>query len=68
MRLDLTPEQKEARRKERNARTFSDAAYRHYDTSEGFGSAEEWFRKASETLGENLRTCAPRPQTQNQGS
>ena len=54
MRLNLTPEQKEARRKERNARTFSDAAYRHYDTSEGFGSAEEWFRKASETLGENL--------------
>ena len=51
MRLNLTPEQKEARRKERNARTFSDAAYRHYDTSEGFGSAEEWARKASETLG-----------------
>ena len=52
MRLNLTPEQKEARRKERNARTFSDAAYRHYDTSEGFGSAEEWARKASETLGD----------------
>jgi hypothetical protein len=53
MRPRLTPEEKEARRKARNAHTFSDAAYRHYDTSGGFGSAEEWFRKAGEALGEN---------------
>lgn len=28
--------------------SFSDAAYRHYDTSEGFGSADEWMAAAEE--------------------
>jgi hypothetical protein len=27
---------------------FSESAYRHYDTSDGFGSPEEWFRQAEE--------------------
>lgn len=28
--------------------TFTDAAYRHYDTRQGFGSPSEWFRLAEE--------------------
>jgi hypothetical protein len=43
----LTPEEREARRKARNAYTFSEAAYKHYDPrTEGYGSAEEWIRQA----------------------
>ena len=38
----LSPEEREARRKARNEFTFSDAAYRHYDTSKGYGSPDEW--------------------------
>lgn len=31
-----------------NAHSFSDAAYDHYDTRNGFGSADEWIRIAEE--------------------
>jgi hypothetical protein len=46
MRTRLSPEQREARRRARAQFSFSDAAYEHYDTADGFGSAEEWFRSA----------------------
>ncbi len=41
--MKLTPEEREARRRERSRRSFSAAAYRHFDPSrEGFGSAADW--------------------------
>jgi hypothetical protein len=43
----LSPEEREARRKERSRRSFSDAAYQHYDPkTEGYGSADEWIAAA----------------------
>jgi hypothetical protein len=51
-RTRLTPEEREERRKARNAFTFSDAAYQHYDPkTEGYGSAEEWIRQAEAIAG-----------------
>lgn len=48
----LSPEEKEARRKARNARTFSDAAYKHYDPkTEGYGSADDWIAAAEAMAG-----------------
>ena len=48
----LTPEEREQRRRERNAHTFSDAAYKHYDPkTEGYGSADEWIRQAEAIAG-----------------
>ena len=42
-RARLTPEEREARRKERARHSFSDAAYSHYDPhAEGYGSTDEW--------------------------
>lgn len=41
-RVKLTDEERLARKKERARHSFSDAAYKHYDTSNGFGSTEEW--------------------------
>lgn len=46
-RVVLTPEEREVRRRARARRSFSNAAYKHYDPkAEGFGSAEEWVRAA----------------------
>jgi hypothetical protein len=43
----LTPEEREARRKERSRFSFSSAAYKHYDPRvEGYGSADEWIAAA----------------------
>lgn len=48
----LTPEEREARRKARNAFTFSDRAYQHYDPkTDGYGNAEEWIRQAEQIAG-----------------
>jgi len=41
--MKLTPEERDARRKERSRRSFSDNAYEHYDpVREGFGSPVDW--------------------------
>jgi len=46
-RVRLTPEEREARRKERARHSFSDAAYKHYDPRvDGYGSAEDWISAA----------------------
>ena len=46
-RARLTDADREQRRRERSRRSFSDAAYRHYDpAAEGHGSPEEWMRAA----------------------
>ena len=51
----LSPEEREARRRARNAFTFSDAAYKHYDTSKhGFGNASQWEHIAEELFDVNL--------------
>ncbi len=43
--------EQDARRRERRRRSFSDAAYRHYNPGlEGFGSVDEWMRKADAIL------------------
>ena len=48
----LDPAERERRRKERSRRSFSDAAYEHYDPAkEGFGSSAEWVNTANERLG-----------------
>lgn len=39
----------EAERAARRAATWTDSAYRHYDASDGFGSADEW-EAAAEAL------------------
>jgi hypothetical protein len=42
-----SPEVRAAKRKARNAFTFSDAAYKHYDPAkEGYGSPDEWAAQA----------------------
>lgn len=38
----MSDAEREAKRQERSRRTFSDAAYQHYDTSNGYGSKDEW--------------------------
>jgi hypothetical protein len=50
-RVKLTDEERAARIKARTVYSFSDAAYKHYDESEGFGSADEWIRIAEALLG-----------------
>ena len=46
-RAKLTDAEREERRRERSRRSFSEAAYRHYDpVQEGYGSPEEWIRAA----------------------
>ena len=45
-RARLTDAEREERRRERSRRSFSEAAYRHYDPAEGYGSPEEWMRAA----------------------
>jgi hypothetical protein len=48
----LPPGEAERRRKARSAFTFSDAAYKHYNTrTEGFGSVEDWIRIAEALSG-----------------
>lgn len=41
-RARMSDAEREAKRRARSAHSFSDAAYRHYDTSRGYGSAAEW--------------------------
>jgi len=61
-RQTLSPEEREARRKERVRHSFSDAAYKHYDPKEaGFGSADEWIRVADELAGRIPPAARPRP-------
>jgi hypothetical protein len=51
-RVTLSPEEREARRKERARHSFSDAAYKHYDPkAEGYGSADEWINAAEALAG-----------------
>jgi hypothetical protein len=59
-RATLSPEEREARRKERSRLSFSEAAYKNrYDPSkEGFGSADEWIRQA-EALAEGMTSMRP---------
>ena len=46
-RAKLTDAEREARRKERVKRSFSDAAYQHYDVKAlGYGSRDEWMAAA----------------------
>ena len=49
-RIKLSEEEKLAKKKARAKLSFSDAAYKHYDTSKGFGSADEWIRIAEALL------------------
>jgi hypothetical protein len=53
-RVRMCDAEREAKRKARSAHTFSDAAYRHYDTSNGFGSFEEWLRAADALTGNQV--------------
>ena len=51
-RTRLTDEERAARRKARNAHTFSDAAYKHYDPrKEGYGDADQWIKTAEALFG-----------------
>lgn len=48
----LTPEEREARRRERVAFSFSDAAYKHYDPKkDGYGSVDDWIAAAEALAG-----------------
>jgi hypothetical protein len=52
----LTEAEKLARRRERNAYTFSDAAYDHYDVDKlGFGDPWDWERIAEILFGQAKR-------------
>lgn len=47
----LTDAERLARRRERSRRAFSDESYRHYNPGlEGFGSTDEWLRRAEAIL------------------
>jgi hypothetical protein len=51
VRARLTDAERAQRKKERTARSFSDAGYRHYNPAfEGYGSVDEWMRKAEAIL------------------
>ena len=50
-RVRMTDAEREAKRRARIAHSFSNAAYNHYDTSDGFGSFEEWIRAAEMLTG-----------------
>ncbi len=65
-RTRLTDEERTARRKARNAASFSDAAYKHYNPGmEGFGSVDEWMRKAEAILtGKGILKAFDRADTQ----
>ena len=52
----LTDEEREERRKERSRHTFSNAAYKHYDTSQGYGSSDEWKTWAEQAFGTHADT------------
>lgn len=57
----LTPEEREARRRERARFSFSDAAYRHYDPRvSGYGSAEDWINAAESLTGNTHDTTRVR--------
>src|SRR4051812_29528114 len=48
----LTPQEREARRKERARFSFSDASYRHYDPEkDGFGNPNQWEEYARKLFG-----------------
>lgn len=61
-RVRLTDEERKAKVRA----SFSDAAYRHYDpTREGYGSADEWLRKADAILtGRGILKAFDRTDTQ----
>ncbi len=65
-RARLDEAERDARQRERRQRSFSDAAYRHYNPSlEGFGSADEWMRKADAILtGRGLKAAFDTTDTQ----
>lgn len=50
-RVRMSDAEREAKRRARIAHSFSNAAYNHYDTSDGFGSFEEWIRAAEMLTG-----------------
>ena len=51
-RAKLTEAERDERKRERSKRSFSDAAYKHYDAAtEGYGSAAEWIRAAEGMAG-----------------
>lgn len=58
MRPRLTPEQREAKRKERARFSFSDASYRHYNPEQdGFGDPDQWEGYARKLFGlQKLKT------------
>lgn len=62
----LTDEERLARKKARARHSFSDAAYKHYNPSlEGFGSTDEWMRKAEAILtGRGILKAFDRADTQ----
>ena len=50
-RARLTDAERAARQRERTRRSFSDEGYRHYNPAlEGYGSVDEWLRKADAIL------------------
>lgn len=50
-RAPLSEAERAARKRERARRSFSDAGYRHYNPAlEGYGSVDEWLRKADAIL------------------
>jgi len=61
----LTDEEREERRKERSRHTFSNAAYQHYDTSQGYGSSDEWKAWAEQAFGTHAdaESFVPPPKT-----
>jgi hypothetical protein len=62
----LTDEEREARRKARNAFTFSDRAYQHYNPElEGFGGPDQWEDVVRKLFGaRNLKTEKTKPVNQ----
>lgn len=59
MRARLTEEERLARKRERARRSFSDAAYQHYDASAGFGSSDEWVHSAETMAGRYVPSPKP---------
>lgn len=46
-----TEAERQAKKRARNRQSFSDAGYRHYNPAfEGYGSVDEWMRKAEAIL------------------
>jgi hypothetical protein len=64
-RARLTPEERDAKRRERAKFSFSDAAYTHYNPkTEGYGSYEEWVHTAEQLLNDKGIARPQRADTQ----